>query len=69
MMWCLFKCLFVDSPGNRRPCPTFTPGHDKNFAKMYGDLRCANLSSINLFGVDISPSYYSISIYQFRERR
>jgi hypothetical protein len=66
-MWCLFKCMFVDSPGRKRPCLTFTPGQDKKFAKIYGDPRCANLDSINLFGVDISLSYYLISIYQHRE--
>src|SRR5262245_51481697 len=57
-MWCLSKCLFVASPGSRRPCPTFTPGQDKNFAKTYGGPNCAKLDSINLFGVDISLSCY-----------
>jgi len=51
-----------------RPCPTFTPGQDKDFAKINGDRCCANLDSINLFGVDITPSYYLIIIYQYRER-
>jgi hypothetical protein len=62
-MWCLFKCLFIASPGGMRPCPTLTPGQDKTFAKLCGAHGSAKLVSIDPFDADITPSCYLISIF------